>query len=277
MNEASPFKVYAEQDIQGASLVVGWTEDAGRLGSKVIDYLNGKLGGQELGELEPAGFFLLGGVSVEDDVARFPESKFYYCREKNLVTFKSAPPQAEWYAFLNSVLDVATRYCHVKEVYTVGGMVSVSAHTAPRGLLATASSPEMKRVLAGYDLARDVDYETPPGQRPTLNSFLLWVARRRNIAAAGLWVTVPFYLAAAVDPQACGKPLDFLDRRLGLGLDFMELDGEVELQNTRIAALRDRSPDIDGCISKLERNESLTADENEKLLREIEGAVNRRE
>ena len=275
MSEKPPFKIYGRPKLQSSSLVVAWSEDAGKLGLKVVDYLNKKLGSQEFAEIDPVDFFPLGGVSVEDDVAQFPESKFYWCQEKNLVMFKSNPPRSEWYEFLNLVLDIAEHYCKVKELYTIGGMVSSSAHTIPRVLLAIANSPEMRKVLSQYDLVSDMDYETAPGQRPTLSSFLLWVAKRRNIAGASLWVPVPFYLVAAEDPRAWRKAAEFFDRRFGLSIDFRDLDEEVARQNEKIAQLRSRLPELDEYISRLESNLSLTADENEKLVKEIEEFLRR--
>lgn len=277
MSEKPPFKIYGEPEFQNSSMVVGWGEDAGKLGVKVTDYLNKKLEGQECGEIEPVDFFPLSGVSVEGDVARFPESKFYCCRKKNLVIFKSNPPRAEWYKFLNLVLDVAEHYWHVKELYTVGGMITLGAHTAPRELLAIPNSLEMKEVLSQYGLARDTDYETPPGQRPTLSAYLLWVAKRRNIVGANFWVPIPFYLAAIEDPRASRKVLDFLDQRLDLGLDFTDLDEEIGRQNEQIAQVRIRFPDIDGYIQRLESNLGLTEQENEKLVREVEESLRKRD
>lgn len=276
MSEEYPFKIYGKPELQSSSLVVGWSEDAGKLGSKVIDYLNRKLEGKEFGEIELEEFFPLGGISVEDDVAQFPESKFYCCQERNLVILKSNPPRSQWHKFLSSVLDVAERYCHAKEVYTVGGLVSLNAHTAPRELSAVASSPEMKRVLTQYDLATGLNYETPPGQRPTLSSFLLWVAKERGIAGANLWVPIPFYLVAIGDPQAWRKTLDFLDRRLSLGIDFSDLDEEVARHNEKIAQLRTSLPEIDSYIRRLQSNLSLTQEENEKLVKEIEEFLGKR-
>lgn len=257
--------------------MVSWSEDAGKLGTKVADYLNEKLGGQEFGEIEPTDFFPLGGVSIEDNVAQFPESKFYCCQEKNLVIFKSNLPRSEWYKFLNSVLDVAEHYCHTKELYTIGGMISLSAHTAHRELLAIANSPEMKKVLSQYELAGDMDYETSRGQRPTLSSFLLWVAKKRKIAGANLWVPIPSYLVAIEDPQAWRKTLDFFDKRLGLGFDFRDLDEEVTRQNEKIAQARNHFPELDDYISRLESNLSLTEQENDKLIRKIEEFLRKRE
>jgi len=156
-------------------------------------------------------------------------------------------------------------------------MVSFGAHSAPREVFATASSPEMKEILRQYDLARDTDYETPLGQRPTLSSFLLWVAKRRNIAGANLWVPIPFYLLSTGDPPAWRRTVEFLDKRLGLGLDFRDLDEEVTRQNEQIAELRIRLPEVDSYIGKLESNLRLTQEENEKLVREIEEFLRKRD
>jgi predicted ATP-grasp superfamily ATP-dependent carboligase len=275
--EKQPFKIYGKPGSRSSSLIVGWSEDAGKLGPKVIGYLTEKLGGKGFGEIEPPDFFPLGGVSIEDDVAQFPESKFYYCEGKNLVLFLSNSPRSEWYRFLNLVLDVAEHYCQAKELYTIGGMVSLSAHTAFRRLLAIANSAEMKNVLNQYDISIDMDYETPPGQRPTLGSFLLLLAKGRNIAGAGLWVPVPFYLVSTDDPWAWRKTVEFLDTRLDLGIEFGDLDGEVATQDEKITQARNRFPELNEYIGKLEDNLGLTVEESEKLTREIEELLKKRD
>ena len=276
MSQKHPFNIYEKPELQSSSLVVGWGEDAGKLGPKVIGYLCEKLRCNEFAEIEPAEFFSLGGVSVEDDIAQFPESKFYCCHQKNLVFFKSDSPRSEWYKFLGSVLDVAEKYCHAKELYTIGGMVSPGAHTAPRELFAIANSLKMKRVLSQYDLDRDFDYETPPGQRPTLSSYLLWLAKKRNLAGASLWVPVPFYLVSTEDPQSCRKAVEFLESRFGLGIDMGDLDKEVARQNREIAQARVGFPEIDNSIQKLELNLGLTHEESEGLVKEMEEFLRKR-
>lgn len=270
MTEDQPFKVCRKPELQNSSLVIGWDEDAGSLGSKIIDYLNDKLGGQEFAEIEPTGFFQLGGVSVQGDIAQFPESKFYYCQDKNLVMFKSTPPRAEWYRFLNSILDVAENYCNVKELYTIGGMVALNAHTSPRELLAIGNSPEMADVLKQFGLLKNIDHETPPGQRPTLNSFLSWLAKKRNIRGANIWASVPVYLLSTEDPQSWRKIIDFFDRKLSLGIDFTDLDREIARQNGKIAQARSQYPELDGYIHKLESNFTLTEEEGRELAKEMD-------
>jgi proteasome assembly chaperone (PAC2) family protein len=270
LSQGYPITIYKEPDLRRSSLVLGWSEDIGNLGRKVTDYLNRKLRGQEFAEIEPEGFFSLGGVGIRDNVAQFSESKFYACPEHELVVFQSDPPGAEWHEFLTSVLDVAEHHCQAKELYLLGAMVSFDAHTAPRQLLAVANSAEMKEVLGQYDLARDMDYQTAPGERPTLNSFLLWIAKGRNIPGVSLWVPIPFYLAAMEDAQAQKKVLSFLNERLGLRIDFSDLDQEIRKQNEQLARARSRFPQIDDYINRLESNLMLSEEENGKLIKRIE-------
>jgi len=265
-----PLKFSWQPELQNASLVVGWSVGASALGAKVTDYLNRKLGGRSFYEIEPVEFFPLEGVAIEDDLVQFPESKFYACPENNLVVFKSTPPSYDWYRFLNLILDVAEHYCHVKELYTILGMVSLNAHTAPRQVLCTFNSPELKEALIPYDLTREWDFETPPGGRPTLNAFLLWAAKRRNIPGVNLMVPIPFYLIAANDPRAQRRVLEFFNQRFDLGIDFSDLDEEIRRQNQIIAEVRDSFPDIDESIRKLESNLRLSEEESQKLVKEIE-------
>jgi len=270
LNQNYPITIYQEPDLPRSSLVLGWSEDAGDLGRKVTDYLNLKLNGQEFAEVDPEDFFPMGGVAIKDNIARFPESKFYACPEHELAILRTDSPLAEWYKFLNSVLDVAERHCRVRELYVLGAMISFSAHTAPRQLIAVVNSTEMKEVLTQDDLNRDMDYQTQPGERPTLNSFLLWLARERNIPGVSVWVLIPFYLAAMEDPQAQRKVLSFLSERLGLRIDFSDLDQEIGEQNEQLAVARSRFPQIDDYINRLESNLVLSREENGELVKKIE-------
>ena len=96
------------------------------------------------------------------------------------------------------------------------------------------------------------------------------------MAGASLWVPIPFYLISTEDPRAWRKTVEFFDKRFGLGLDFTDLDEEVARQNEKIAQVRIRFPEIDNYIQKLESNLSLTQEENEKLVQEIEESLRKR-
>ncbi len=264
-----PLKITWQPQLKSPALVVAWSADASQLSTNVSNYLVGKLGGRSFAELEPLEFFPLNGVTIEDDLVQFPESRFYACPEKDLVLFESAPPTYEWHRFLSLVLDFAQNHCHIRELYTMGAMVSLGAHTTPRQILGTFSSAEMKNSLSQYHLSGEWDYETPPTQRPTLNSFLLWAAKKRNIPAVSLWVPVPFYLMAVDDPQGRKMLIDFFNQRLVLGFDLRDLDEEIGRQNTKLAEMRTAAPDINESIGKLEANVMLSDEENQKLIKEV--------
>ncbi len=264
------FKLFGKPELKSPSLLVTWNEDASGVGAKVGAQLSRRLPYEHFGEIEPAEFFPLAGITVENNLVRFPESRFYWCPGSDLILFNSDPPACEWYGFLDLVLEVARDYCHVRELYAVGGMISLAAHTTPRQLLAVFNSAEFKSSLSQYDLATELDYRTPQGQRPTLNSFLLWAAKRRGLPAANLWVPTPFYLLSAGDPSGEKMVLEFLSRRCSLRLDLSGLEEEIRQQAARIAELRSRVPEIDRSIARLESNLGLSEEDNEKLVKGVE-------
>lgn len=268
MTRERPYEIYGAPEMPEPSLIVGWSHDAGKLGPGVVDFLSRKLGAVACADILPSPFFPLGGVSIEDDVIQFPESKFYCCLEKNLLIFKSETPGKEYYQFVETILDIARHY-RVRELYTVGGMVSVTAHTSPARAFAVVNQAQLKQELAGFDIDTEMDYVTPDGSRPTLSSLLLWAAKRRQLAGVSLWAEVPFYLTAAEDPRACRRLLGFLDRRLKLGLDLAELDRAIEIQGRAMVELSQQSATVSKCVEMLARGIMLSQEEQERLATEV--------
>lgn len=266
---SAPLRFRCRPELQGPSLVVGWKSDAGRLGARVTEYLVRKLGGEGFCEIEPEEFYPLVGVTIGNGVVQFPEGRFYCCADTNLIVFEGDAPSFGCYWYLNLMLD-ACETCRVKELYTIGGMVFPGAHTFPRELLGIFNSTELREALSEHHLSHARDFVTPSGQRPTLNSFLLWVARRRNVPGVNLWVPIPFYLLGVEDPRAERRVLQFLNDRLDLGVDLSEVEEDARKQNQAIAEMRSRLPDIDDSIRRLEINQALSEDQSERLVEEIE-------
>jgi proteasome assembly chaperone (PAC2) family protein len=258
-------EMHYQPELDNASLIVGWQEDAGKLGSKVIEYLNRHIKAKIFCEIEPVDFFPLGGVAIEDNIAQFPVSKFYAGDErKDLVIFESTHPLYERHRFLNSLLDAGEHYCKMKELYTVSGTVSPIAHTSPRRLLAVFNQPEFQRSLHRYCL-ENMTWEGPPA----INSFLLWLAQRRGIPGVSLWPEVAFYLAATEDPKAAKVVLSFFNGRFDLGLDLIGLDLEIKDQSEKLARLRREDTQIDRYIGTLEIGLSLDEEEQLRLARTV--------
>jgi predicted ATP-grasp superfamily ATP-dependent carboligase len=188
-----PYLIHKKPSFKNGSFIIAWCDDAGDLGCSIGEYLLEKLDMYEFADIDLSFFFSLRGVSVVNNVAQFPRSSIYCCDDKKMAILLSSAPKANWYEFLSSVLDIAQTTLDVKSIYTIGGMISLSAHNLPPDMLMSANSSSFKNDLLKYGLTRSKDYETPPGQRPTLNSYLMWLAQKRGIVAANLWVPISFY------------------------------------------------------------------------------------
>jgi predicted ATP-grasp superfamily ATP-dependent carboligase len=254
-----------QPDLDNPILIVSWTVDTAGLSETVTSRLNRGLDNQPFCQIDPGEFFQFEGVSIEDDVIQFPEPRFYAGTRQNLVVFRSTPPRFDWYRFLDTLLEVAIESCHVREIYAIGGMMSMLPHTAPRELVGTFTSAEMRERFTSYNMSVTWNYETPQGQRPTLNSYLLWCAKKRNIPAATLWVPVPFYLAPVGDPKAELRVMEFFNRKLDLCLNLDELDETARRQNRALVKAREEHTDINGFISKLENGEELSTEDSQTL------------
>jgi len=277
LNQGHTFKIYETPRLQTPCLVVGWKQDVGGLGSKTLEFLIKKLNAREFARINPAGFFSLSGVPVEDNVIQFPQSKFYCCEEKDLLIFHSDGPSQSHYEFLTMLLDIARQICTVKEIYTLGGIISLLSHTSPRRVSSVVNQHQLKQPMAEYGINTNLEYETPVGARPTLSSLFLWLAQKNNITGANLWVDVPFYLAALEDPRACKQVLSILDRRFNLGLDFAELDQETEKQDRLIVELMEQESDVHKYLTMLERGIMLSEKESEALANKVAEFLQKKE
>lgn len=266
------FKFSQQPQFENPSLIVTWNEDAGKLGPGVVEYLNRKIKSKDFCEIEPAGFFAMEGVTIENNVAHFPESRFYYSEQQNLIIFKGSEPQFDRYKFLNAILDVAEHCCNVQELFIVSGTVSSIAHTTQRRILAVYSQQVFQKKLRGYGL-EDMDWKGPPAT----SSYLLWVAKQRGIPAVCLWPTIPFYLASVEDSQAIKLTLSFFNKRFDLNMDLRELDKKLEEQYITIADLREEDLEINEYIETLESGLPLNQEEQMELIKGITDVLEKKD
>jgi len=53
-----PVRVYSRPNLENASLIVGWLDDVGKVGPRVIEYLKTHISAKMFCEIEPENFFL---------------------------------------------------------------------------------------------------------------------------------------------------------------------------------------------------------------------------
>jgi predicted ATP-grasp superfamily ATP-dependent carboligase len=275
LSENPVYKIYGRGEATCSNMVVCWREDNGCLGSEVSRYLIRTLKMSPFGEIDPQDFFSMGGVVVENDVAKIPECKLYVSRDHSLLLLDSAVPRSEWFKYISTVLDIAGNICRVEDIFTVGSMISMASHSNPRNLMASLNNSGSKDILRNYDISLDMDYETPAGQRPTMSTYLVWEAMRRNIRGISLWVPVPFYMVGVRDWAACARLINFLNVRLSLDMETGDLDKEVEIQNKAIAEVLDSKLDISEIMNKFNSASGITEAESNKLAAAIEERLGR--
>ncbi len=85
------FRFTSRPQTEKSSLVIGWTRDTGNVSGGTAEYVVDASDADSFCQIEPADFFPVGGVTVEDDIAQFPESRFFYDQTSNLVILPCGP------------------------------------------------------------------------------------------------------------------------------------------------------------------------------------------
>ncbi|OHB63460.1 MAG: hypothetical protein A2Y77_00775 [Planctomycetes bacterium RBG_13_62_9] len=254
--------------LEKPSVIVGWTGDIGSVSSGVVDFLADASGGGSFCQLDPVDFFAVGGVTVEDDVAQYPQSRFSCDERRNLMILRSDEPQVHKYEFLGSVFDLVKYYGGTDGLYTVNGIASMIPHTAGRRVFLVCNDPVMQHELRQF-VSAGLTWQGPPHT----STFLLWLAKDRQLTGAGLWVEVPFYLANYEDARAVGTGVSSIGRILGRSYDLDELDRRIADQDETLAQLRGEDPEIDAKIYALEQGEMLNRDEQQELAEAVQDAL----
>ncbi len=227
-------KFYREPELVSPCLVTAWP-GVGNVALIAATYLKDKLEAEELAEINPSGFFDLGGVFIKDNLAEtpaFPEGKFYYWDSagegKDLVIFLAeAQPAAESYEYAGIVLDVAQKF-GVKRVYTLAAALTEYHPDQPR-VLGAASSPELLEELKKLEVVLAGDFYIAG-----LNGLLLGVAKERNIEAICLLGETVKYAARMANPRASQSVLRVLTKFLGVEIEMAELEEFAESTEKQI-------------------------------------------
>jgi len=262
------FRFTSQPHLERPTLVVGWTKDVGAVSRGVADFLADTPGTSPFGQIKPANFFPIGGVTISDDVAEFPQSRLWCNERNNVVILRSDEPQSRKSEYLNGVLDLAEPYNGAKALYAVSGIASTIPHTAPRRAFLVSNDPALQR-----DLRRLVPAALAWRGPPPTSVYLLWLARNRHLPGIGLWVEVPFYLVDSEDFQAIKTGASLLGRILGWQYDLDDLDQRIAEQDETLAQLREQDPEIDARIRILEQGETLDKGEQQELVEAVQGAL----
>ena len=268
LRSAELFRFISRPRLKKSSFVIGWTDDTGNVSGLTADHLIKTSNGADFCQIEPADFYPVGGVNVTDDVAQFPQSRFFYSERYPIVVLRADQPQSNRYEFLNAVLDLAEHYGksdlgepgRAEALYTVNGITAVTAHTAARRVFGVFSDAATQRRLQPL-VPANANWQGPPH----VSTYLLWLAGQRHLPGVGLWVEVPFYLSDYEDYQAVKAVASVLSTILGWNFDFGEIDQLADEQDEKLAQL-ESDPETADMIRALEEGQSLDRQEQTQLI-----------
>jgi hypothetical protein len=230
-------KLYAEPQLRNPYLIAAWP-GMGSVAVVAVKYLKNKLGAEELGVIEPYGFFDPDTVSVKSNIVQevtFPKNKFYFLEkvgENDLIIFIGDAQPTRWgYKFANVVLDVAQKF-DVKRVYTLAANPAHIHHTKKPKILSVVTSPKLLMELEEYNIKIMED-----GFIGGLNGITLGVAKEKNIDGICLLGEIPIYLTGTSVPRTSKAILEVLSQIAGIDVDLSDLDEQAKQTDEEVDKL----------------------------------------
>jgi len=223
-------KFQKEPKLKSPYMVAAWP-GMGNVALKAGTYLREKLGAEEFGEIEPAGFFHPAGASIKSNVIeipKFPKSKFYYWIDKRslhdlLIFLGEAQPSLEKeYEFACEILDLVGKF-GVERIYTFAAMPSVMEHTAEPKVWGVATHTALAKDLEDYGVSLMQE-----GQISGMNGLLLAVAKEKGFQGICLLGELPYYTIQIENPKSSKAVLQVLCKSLGIEIDTSELDYQAK-------------------------------------------------
>jgi proteasome assembly chaperone (PAC2) family protein len=185
-----------------------------------------KLGAKEIAVIEPAGYFDLRSIRVQDGIALpggLPRSVFHGWKNpsggRDLVIFigdQQAPH--EGYRFCEEMIGVA-KELGVSRVFTFAAMGTMIHPHAPPRVFAVASNESL--LLEAKEHAVEVLQE---GEISGLNGVFLSAAAARGLDGICLLGEFPIFAASVANPKASSAVLRVFSGISGIALDLTELD-----------------------------------------------------
>lgn len=154
-------------------------------------------------------------------------------------------PARTWQAFAAELIDVALRE-DITGIVALGSMMSDVPHTRP---ITVFASSENERIRGELGLDRST-YEGPVGILSAISD----AAERAGIPTAGLWASVPHYVAGhSPSPKATLALLDRLDELTGADVPREDLATQAAAWEASIDAAAADDEEMTEYIHQLER------------------------
>ncbi|HEY3737992.1 MAG TPA: PAC2 family protein [Jatrophihabitans sp.] len=261
----------------------GWN-DAGDAATGAVEHLELVWDAQPLAEIDPDDYYDFQvnrpDVSLVDGVSRrvtWPTTRLSYCRpptaDFDLILVRGIEPNMRWRSFCQEILG----YVHeldVRQVVTLGALLSDTPHTRPLQVSGTAYDPESAE---RYGLERS-RYEGPTGIVGVLQDACV----ATGIPALSFWAGVPHYVSQPPNPKATLALLHSLEDVLDVPIPLAELPAQADEWQKLVDEMAAEDEEVTEYIRNLEEREAqnepdLNSTSGEAIAREFERYLRRRD
>ena len=217
-------KLFKQPDVSNCAMIASWP-GIGNVSLIVAKYLKQKLSAEEIGEINPIGFFEPVGIKVRDNLVEsptFPESKFYLwqddAKDKSLILFiGEEQPNTKGYQLINHVLNVAQKF-NVTTIYSCAAAVTKIHHSEKPHVWGVATKQELLEELSGYGVALQGNLRIAG-----LNGLVIGLAKERGLDGLCLLGEVPSFATQITNPKAALAVLEILTGLLKIDVNLNEL------------------------------------------------------
>ena len=235
-------KLHKQPNPADCSMLASWP-GIGNVSLVVAKYLKQKLNAEEIGEVNPIGFFEPVGIRVKDNVIEspsFPESKFYYWQDENaskglLLFIGEEQPSTKGYELINHVLNVAQKF-NVKMIYSCAAAVTRIHHSEKPHVWGVATKPELLDELSEQGVALHGNLHIAG-----LNGLILGLAKERGLDGVCLLGEVPSFATQISNPKASLAVLEVLNRMLNIDVNLDDLESMAKRADEEMERISKRA------------------------------------
>lgn len=233
-----------------------------------MDFFRRTVDARLFAELDMKPFYVPDEVVVENGMARFPEiprSFFHEQHEPNLVFFESTVQTEgkDALTIAETVLEVAKKL-KAPRIYTAAALPQAMSYKTESEVFAAANRDTFLNELESFGIHPLTD-----GYISGLSGLLLGIAASRNIEAACILASIPYYATDIAYPRGSLAIVKNLSRITDLHIDTSELEEQITQSDPTFADIEERLRNIFPVFAEQEEEtegfenlETLPADVN---------------
>jgi predicted ATP-grasp superfamily ATP-dependent carboligase len=215
----------------------------GNVALMAMDFLRRTVDARMFAELDMGPFYTPEEVVVENGMARFPEiprSVFHEQHDPNLVFFESTieTEGKDALTIAETVLEVAKKL-KAPRIFTAAALPQAMSYKTEPQIFAAANKESLLEELESFGIQ-----PLNQGFISGLSGLLLGIAASRNIEAACILASIPYYATELAYPRGSIAIVNSLARVLDLSVDTSELQQQVEETDSTFADIEDRLRNI---------------------------------